>query len=184
MSRPQRILVLGAQVPFQRGGAEWHLAALVRQLRARGHEADVVQLPFTWDPREEVLRSALAWRTLDLTRASGVPIDLVIGTRFPSYVARHPNKVVWLFHPFRQAYDLHDAGKDGFPDTPEGRGLHEHVVALDGQAFRECRRLLTTSRNNAERLKRYHGLEAEVLPLPLEDPSAWRSGSPIGSPAV
>lgn len=175
MSPPLRILVLGAQVPFQRGGAEWHLAALVRQLRARGHEAETVQLPFQWDPREEVLRSALSWRLLDLTRAGGVPVDLVIGTRFPSYVARHPCKVVWLFHPFRQAYDLHDAGKDGFPDTPEGRALHEHVVALDGRALRECRRLFTTSHNNAERLMRYQGLRADVLPLPLEDPPAWRS---------
>ena len=175
MSTPRRILVLGAQVPFQRGGAEWHLAALVRQLRARGHEAEAVQLPFQWDPREAALRSALAWRLLDLTHAGGVPIDLVIGTRFPSYVARHPCKVVWLFHPFRQAYDLHEAGKDGFPDTPEGRALHAHVVALDAQAFRECRRLFTTSHNNAERLRRYQGLRAEVLPLPLEDPAAWRS---------
>jgi glycosyltransferase involved in cell wall biosynthesis len=175
VSAPRRILVLGAQVPFQRGGAEWHLAALVRQLRARGHEAEAVQLPFQWDPREAALRSALAWRLLDVTRAGGVPIDLVIGTRFPSYVARHPCKVVWLFHPFRQAYDLHDAGKDGFPDTPEGRALHAHVVALDAQALRECRRIYTTSHNNARRLERYQGLRADVLPLPLEDPAAWRS---------
>lgn len=177
MSAPLRILVLGAQVPFQRGGAEWHLSALVRQLRARGHEADVVQIPFQWDPREEVLRSALSWRLLDLTRASGVPVDLVIGTRFPSYVARHPRKILWLFHPFRQAYDLHDAGKDGFPETDSGRALHQHVVELDGQALRECRRLFTTSHNNAERLMRYQGLRAEVLPLPLEDPGSWRSES-------
>jgi len=174
VSNPRRILVLGAQVPFQRGGAEWHLAALVRQLRARGHEAEAVQLPFQWDPREAAVRSALAWRLLDVTRAGGMPVDLVIGTRFPSYVARHPCKVVWLFHPFRQAYDLHDAGKDGFPDTPEGRALHAHVVALDAQALGECRRLYTTSRNNARRLEHYQGLKAEVLSLPLEDPASWR----------
>jgi glycosyltransferase involved in cell wall biosynthesis len=173
-----RILVLGAQVPFQRGGAEWHLAALVRQLRARGHEADSVQLPFRWDPREEALRSALAWRLVDVTRAGSVDVDLVIATRFPTYVARHPRKVAWLFHPFRQAYDLHDAGRDGFPDTPEGRALHQHVIALDRQALRECRRLFTTSRNNAQRLNHYLGLGAELLPLPLEDPAAWRSASP------
>jgi glycosyltransferase involved in cell wall biosynthesis len=178
MSRSLHILVLGAQVPYQRGGAEWHLAALVRQLRKRGHETDVVQLPFRWDPREEVVRSALAWRLVDVTRAGGVDVDLVIGTRFPSYVARHPNKVVWLFHPFRQAYDLHDAGKDGFPDTPEGRELHRHVIEIDQQALRECRRVFTTSQNNAGRLERYLGLAAEVLRLPLEEPLAFRSDEP------
>jgi glycosyltransferase involved in cell wall biosynthesis len=82
-------------------------------------------------------------------------------------VARHPNKVLWLFHPFRQAYDLHDAGVDGFPDTEEGRRLHEQVVALDTAALRECRRVFTTSENNARRLRHYNGVHAEVLRLPL-----------------
>jgi len=169
------VLVAATQVPFERGGAEWHAAALVRQLAARGFSADAVQIPFRWDPREEVLRSALAWRLLDLSRAGGVAVDLLIATRFPSYVARHPNKVCWLFHQFRQAYDLHDAGIDGFPSTPEGRALHEQVVALDTQALKECRRIFTTSRNNARRLQTYNGLAAEVLRLPLESTDAYRS---------
>jgi len=88
-------VVVGAtQVPFQHGGAEWHAAALLCQLRARGFRAELVQLPFQWDPREAALRSALAWRLLDFTQAGGLPVDLFIGTRFPSYAARHPAKVV------------------------------------------------------------------------------------------
>ncbi|MFI5183047.1 MAG: glycosyltransferase family 4 protein [Vicinamibacteria bacterium] len=170
-----RIVIAATQVPFERGGAEWHSAALRHALGARGFAADIVQLPFAWDPRPEVLRSALAWRLLDLTRAGGLPIDLLIATRFPSYVVRHPNKVVWLFHQFRQAYDLHDAGIDGFPTTAEGAELHRHVVALDTQSLRECRRIYTTSRNNADRLRRYNGLEAGVLRLPLLDPESWRA---------
>lgn len=172
---PPRIVIAATQVPFQTGGAEWHVAALHRELLRRGFACEVVQLPFQWDPRREVVRSSLAWRPLDLTRAAGHPIDLLIGTRFPSYVARHPNKVVWLFHQFRQAYDLHDAGIDGFPDTPKGQALRRHVAELDTRALRECRGLYTTSRNNASRLKSYNGLEAEVLRLPLLDLAGWRS---------
>jgi len=172
---PRTVLVAATQVPFQRAGAEWHAQALHDQLRAHGFRADLVQVPFQWDPRPEVLKNALAWRLLDLTRTSGVPVDLLIATRFPSYVVRHPNKVVWLFHQFRQAYDLHDAGIDGFPDTAEGHALREHVIALDSHALRECRRLFTTSETNARRLRKYNGLEAEVLRLPLLDPGAWRS---------
>ena len=172
---PPRIVIAAMQVPFEAGGAEWHVGALHRELLRRGFACEIVQLPFQWDPRREVVRSSLAWRLLDLTRAGGVPIDLLIGTRFPSYVARHPNKVVWLFHQFRQAYDLHDAGIDGFPDTPEGQSLRRHVVELDTRALRECRRIYTTSRNNAARLKRYNGLDAEVLRLPLLDLGDWRS---------
>jgi glycosyltransferase involved in cell wall biosynthesis len=171
---PRTVLVAATQVPFQRGGAEWHAAALQRELGARGFLAEVVQLPFQWDPRKEAVRSALAWRMLDLSRAGPLEVDLLIGTRFPSYVARHPRKVVWLFHQFRQAYDLHDAGIDGFPDTAEGRELRERVIELDTRALRECRRVFTTSRNNAARLRRYNGLEAEVLRLPLQEPERWR----------
>lgn len=173
--RPATVLVAATQVPFQRGGAEWHVDALAAQLVAHGFRSEIVRLPFQWDPREEVLRACLAWRLLDLTRAGGVPVDLLIATRFPSYVARHPAKVVWLFHQFRQAYDLHDAGIDGFPTTPEGQALHRHVIELDTRALRECRRIFTTSRNNASRLKRYNGLSAEVLRLPLVAPESYRS---------
>jgi len=171
--RPRTVLVAATQVPFEHGGAEWHAAALLRGLRRRGFRADAVQLPFRWNPREEVVRSALAWRMLDLARAGATEVDLLIATRFPSYLARHPRKVVWLFHQFRQAYDLHDAGIDGFPATPEGRALHRHVIELDTRGLSECRRLFTTSENNAARLRRYNGLSAQVLRLPLEDPEAW-----------
>lgn len=175
MKRPRSILVAATQVPFQRGGAEWHAGALVAELRARGFRADLVQLPFQWDPRRDALRSALAWRLLDFSQAGGTPVDLLIATRFPSYAARHPNKVCWLFHQFRQAYDLHDAGVDGFADTPEERSLHRHVVELDTRLLAECRRIFTTSDNNARRLKRYNGLAAELLRLPLRDVPPWRS---------
>jgi glycosyltransferase involved in cell wall biosynthesis len=172
--RPHRIVVAAAQVPFTRGGAEWHTQALQRQLSARGFDVDVVQIPFQWSPREAAFRSALAWRFLDLSQSNGQPIDLLVATRFPTYVAIHPCKVVWLFHQFRQAYDLHDAGVDGFPATPEGEELRRHFVDLDTRALRECRRIFTTSQNNANRLKKYNGLAAELLRLPLLDPESWR----------
>lgn len=172
--RSLRIVVAATQVPFESGGAEWHADALVAQLEARGHAVELVRLPFQWDPREAALRSALAWRLLDFSQSGGRPIDLLIATRFPSYVARHPAKVVWLFHQFRQAYDLHESGVDGFPDTPEGRVLRSHVIELDNAALRECRRIYTTSRNNVARLQRFNQLEAQVLRLPLVDPERFR----------
>jgi glycosyltransferase involved in cell wall biosynthesis len=171
--RPRTVVIAAAQVPFQRGGAEWHVRALHAELGARGFAAEVVQLPFQWDPRREALRSCLAWRLLDFSQANAVPIDLLIATRFPSYAARHPRKVVWLFHPFRQAYDLHDAGIDGFPDTFDGRALRRHVIELDTRLLKECRRIFTTSENNARRLRHYNGLRAEVLRLPLQRPEVY-----------
>jgi glycosyltransferase involved in cell wall biosynthesis len=175
LKRPRSVVVAAAQVPFQRGGAEWHALALVEELRRRDFVAELVQLPFQWDPRRDALRSALAWRLLDFSQANGTPVDLLIATRFPSYAARHPNKVLWLFHQFRQAYDLHDAGVDGFQDNAPERALHRHVVELDTRLLSECRRVFTTSENNAQRLQRYNGVAAEILRLPLQDQPPWRS---------
>src|SRR5207247_9401170 len=72
---PRNVVIAAAQVPFQRGGAEWHVEALHRELLTRGFRAEVVQVPFQWTPRTEALRSCLSWRLLDLTHAGGVPID-------------------------------------------------------------------------------------------------------------
>jgi hypothetical protein len=40
------VLVCEAQTPFVRGGAEFHVRELVRQLRAAGHDAELVSVPF------------------------------------------------------------------------------------------------------------------------------------------
>ena len=77
---------------------------LVAELRARDHEAELVTVPFKWYPGTRVLDQAFLWRLLDLTEIDGRPIDLVLATKFPSYVVRHPNKRVWVLHQFRQAY--------------------------------------------------------------------------------
>ena len=43
-----KIAVVSNKVPFVRGGAEELLDALVAELRAHGHEAEPVQLAFSW----------------------------------------------------------------------------------------------------------------------------------------
>src|SRR5205085_12126519 len=100
-----RIVVCRPQVPFVRGGAEVVADELVDELRARGHEAETVAIPFKWYPGTRVLDQAFLWRLLDLTEADGREIELVIATKFPAYCVRHPNKVAWVLHQFRQAYD-------------------------------------------------------------------------------
>ena len=52
-----------------------------------------------------MLDQAFLWRLVDLTESDGRPIDRVIATKFPAYCVRHPNKVAWVLHQFRQAYD-------------------------------------------------------------------------------
>jgi len=161
-----RIAVLRPQVPFARGGAEIFTDELVEELRARGHDADLVSVPFKWYPGTRVLTQAFLWRLLDLEEADGQPIDLVVATKFPSYVARHPEKRVWLVHQFRQAYELDGTELGQFGPSPEERALRREVQELDRRALSEATRLFATSANVAGRLERSTGLGAEVLPHP------------------
>jgi glycosyltransferase involved in cell wall biosynthesis len=164
-----RIAVCAPQVPFVHGGAEIVSERLVHQLRERGHEAELVTVPFKWYPGARVLSQAFLWRLLDLEESDGRPIDLVVATKFPSYCVRHPNKRVWLLHQFRQAYELDRTDLGQFSESPEDRAVRRKVQQLDRVALGEARRRFATSRNVAERLERSTGLAAEVLPHPPQE---------------
>jgi glycosyltransferase involved in cell wall biosynthesis len=164
-----RIAVCRPQVPFARGGVEIFTDDLVAQLRARGHEADLVSVPFKWYPGQRVLTQAFLWRLLDLDEADGRRIELVIATKFPSYAVRHPNKVVWLVHQFRQAYELDRTGLGQFGESPEERATRRAVQRLDRVALGEARKVFATSRNVADRLERSTGIVADVMPHPPQE---------------
>ena len=164
-----RIAVCAPQVPFTRGGAEIFADDLVAELRGRGHETDLVTVPYKWYPGERVLSQAFLWRLLDLGESDGRSIDLVIATKFPSYAVRHPRKVVWLLHQFRQAYELDRTELGQFGESAEDRATRRAVQRLDKVALGEARKLFATSRNVAERIKRSTGLDAEVMPHPPQE---------------
>ena len=164
-----RVAVCSPQVPFAHGGAEVLAERLTEELQARGHEAALVTVPFKWYPGQRVLTQAFLWRMVDLEEVDGRPVDLVIGTKFPSYVVRHPNKVVWLVHQFRQAYELDRTELGQFGESPEERALRRQVQELDKVALGEARKVFATSRNVADRLERSTGLVPEVLPPPPQE---------------
>jgi glycosyltransferase involved in cell wall biosynthesis len=152
---------------------------LVAALRGRGHEAELVTMPFKWYPGTRVLDQAFLWRLVDLTESDGRPIDRVIATKFPAYCVRHPNKVAWVLHQFRQAYDYDRTELGQFSESPEDRATRRAIERLDAVALGEARRVFATSRNVADRLARFNGIHAEVLPHP---PQAlpYRSGDSEG----
>ncbi len=160
------ILVCEAQVPLVRGGAELLVRQLVAQLRARGYLVDRVSLPFKWYPKDEILASAAAWRLLDLSESNGVAIDRVIATKFPSYFVRHPDKVTWLVHQHRAAYDLCGTAFTDFAETEPDVGLRDRLTRLDRQMLCESKRLFTIGRVVSERLEKFNGLRAPVLHNP------------------
>ncbi len=164
-----RIAVCRPQEPFKHGGAEIFADTLTAELRARGHDVELVTVPFQTWPNERLLTGGMTWRLLDLGPDGPSPADLVIATRFPSYVIEHPNKVVWLVHQLRQAYELDGTERGQFSDSFIDRSFRERIEAIDRHALGRAKRLFATSANVADRLRSSTGLEAEILPHPPQE---------------
>lgn len=169
------VVVCAAQAPFIVGGAEILVGELRRHLERRGFRVDVANVPFKWYPVSELPRQALAWRLLDLTESNGTPIDLVIPTKFPTYLVRHPRKVAWLFHQHREAYDLYGTPYCSFTDGPEDQQVRAAIQAMDTTALAECRQVFTISQNVADRLGRYNGLSGTPLYPPPQHLGRYRN---------
>lgn len=173
---PLRIIVCEAQVPFVHGGAEVHVRELVRELRQRGHQAELVSVPFKWYPKDEILPHAAAWRLLELSESNGQTIDLVIASKFPTYFVRHPRKVAWLIHQYRAAYELCGTEYSDFGHVELDVGLRDRLIQLDTEMLGECRAIFANARNTAQRLAKYNGLTAEALYHPPRLAARLKSG--------
>jgi glycosyltransferase involved in cell wall biosynthesis len=173
----RRVLVLEAQVPFVHGGAEILVRQLVGALRERGYEAEVVSIPFRDYPCEQLMAHAAAWRLIDLSTALTRRIDVVIATKFPTYLVRHPAKVVWLVHQHRAAYELCGTPFSNFEHTERDVGLRDCLLRIDTQTLGECVGLFTIARTVSARLQKYNGLAAEPLYHPPKLAGQIRPGA-------
>ncbi len=169
-----RILILNTQAPFISGGAEALADGLQVKLSERGHQVEVVRIPFKWYPPKTILKQMLACR---LMRITAVEPDLVIPLKFPVYMIPFPNKKLWLLHQFRQVYELWGTEYQDVPNTPEGQRLREAVIQADNRHLREAKAIFTNSRIVANRLKTYNQIEATgVLYPPLLHPNMFHAG--------
>ncbi len=157
------VLVCETQVPFVRGGAELLVQQLVDELRRRGFETDRVSVPFKWYPKDELLPHAAAWSLLDLSESNGRPVDLVVATKFPTYLARHPRKVCWLVHQHRAAYELAATPYSDFAHEEVDVALRDRLMQIDERALGECVGRYTISQTVTARLSRYNGLDSTPL---------------------
>ena len=169
------VLICAAQAPFIVGGAEILVSELRANLDRRGFRVDVANVPFKWYPVSEIVRQALAWRLLDVSESNGTPVDLVIPTKFPTFLVRHPHKVAWLFHQHREAYDLFGTSYCSFTDSPEDRRTREAIQTMDTASLAECRAIYTISRNVADRLSRHNGLPGTPLYPPPHHLGQYRT---------
>jgi glycosyltransferase involved in cell wall biosynthesis len=171
-----RVLVVTAQVPFVRGGAEILAEGLHAALGRAGHQAEVVRLPFKWYPASAIPPQVLGARLMDMSAFSGTDVDLVIGLKFPAYLVPHPRKSLWILHQHRAAYDFWDAGLSDLAQEPGGRVVRDFIRRADDDFLPEARRIYTISRNVSDRLARFNGIASEALYHPPAGAEHYTSG--------
>jgi glycosyltransferase involved in cell wall biosynthesis len=158
-----RIVIATVQVPFVRGGAELLAEGLREVLQAQGHEAEIVTIPFKWYPPERILDHVLICRLLDLTESSGGPVDRVIGLKFPAYLIPHTNKVLWVLHQHKAAYELWDHPLNDLSQVPNGSKIRSAIHQADHQCMPEAKHIFTIAATVSDRLKKYCGIDSVPL---------------------
>ena len=171
-----RVLVVTTQVCFTHGGAEIHAESLVNALKKEGHEAELVAIPYKWYPPEKILDTLLACRLMDLTGSNGVPVDRVIGLRFPAYHIPHPNKVLWVLHQHRTAFDLWGTDECDLAYYPQGREVREAIEKAERELLPEARAIFANSKNVAGRLEKFCGVKSVPLYHPPRGAERFHEG--------
>ncbi|SOZ67328.1 putative glycosyltransferase [Cupriavidus taiwanensis] len=94
-------IVAPSPVPFIIGGAENLWWGMLRELNRRaGVVAELIKLPSPERNLVELIGSYRTFARLDLSH-----FDLVISTKYPAWMVRHPNHMVYLQHKLRGLYD-------------------------------------------------------------------------------
>jgi glycosyltransferase involved in cell wall biosynthesis len=158
-----RILIATVRVPFVDGGAENLAEGLCDALLQAGHQAEVLAIPFKWYPAERILDHMLACRLLDLTESSCVPIDLVIGLKFPAYLVPVDHKVLWLLHQHRQAYDQWGKEIGDLDKASNGLQVRSAIREADSNLIPEAKAVYTIAGNVSRRLRKFNGIRSEPL---------------------
>lgn len=160
----KRVAICFANVPFIRGGAEICAESLRAELVRRDFEAEIISLPFQWEPKAEIVKNMLLWRMVNLDRMAGQPVDLVIATKFPSYMIKHPNKVTWLFHQHRAVYDLFGTEYSDFNrHNQQDEKVRNSIIKADNRCLPESKAIFTIASNVSRRLHEYNGIGSEPL---------------------
>ncbi len=97
-------IVAPSAVPFTIGGAEKLFGGLLEQLNQHTeHQAELIKLPSYEANFWQVIQSYKTFSRLDLGH-----FDLVISTKSPTWMVKHPNHTCYMLHKLRVLYDLYN----------------------------------------------------------------------------
>jgi hypothetical protein len=107
-------------------------------------------------------------------------VDRVIALKLPARLIRHPHKILWLVHQYRQAYDLYYTGQSNLTPNANGDPLRQLIVNGDNEAFQDAQALYTIGPVISHRLAKYNGVTSVPMVVPLKDPELFTGGASQG----
>lgn len=149
----------------EQGGAERFYEALVAAFRDLGHQAEEVAVTVNEPNFEHIKRNYLNCYDLQLQK-----FDVVVSTKAPTWMIRHPKHVCYLVHTIRAFYDMFgELFPQPWEEVVDQRDL---IHRLDTLALSppQCRAVFTIGQEVSDRLLRWNGVASEVLHPPL-----WRN---------
>lgn len=171
-----KIAITTVQMPFINGGAEFLAQNLKTELIRCGHEAEIVAIPFIDNPLQKVEDHIIAARLFDIEYSWAGKIDLCIGLKFPAYFIPHPNKVIWMLHQHRGAYDLYNTEFTNIKTDDFSLHTRKIIHDADSRFLKEAKKIYTISENVSERLQHYNHIPSTPLYHPCPDMDSFYCG--------
>ena len=99
-----KIAIVGpSPVPFTIGGVENLLLGLCETINQNtSHQAELIKLPSREHDFWSLIETYYAYYNLDLSH-----FDLIITTKYPSWMVRHQNSICYMVHTLRGLYDTY-----------------------------------------------------------------------------
>ena len=160
-----KIILTASQVPFSEGGAEYHVKGLFEEIKKRGHQIELIRVPFMFSNHRHINATMTFCKNLNLNSFDGCSVDMVLSLQFPGYGVQHDNHRIWLMHQHRAVYDLYD------PQNKNLRELKSSISDYDFNAISNAKYVYSNSKNVSNRLLKFNQLNAKPLyhPPPLAD---------------
>ncbi len=153
------------------GGAEFFADDLKGELEKRGIYSEIINLPFLSDTRENLIKSILSAQAIDLSKYYGI-----VCTKFPGYLAEHPNIYLYLIHQHRELYEFFGTRFSMYSHNARDDSLREIIHGMEKRRLLEINSKKTISKTVSARLERYFGISTGHIYIPSPHRNSYREG--------
>lgn len=120
-------IVAPSPVPFTLGGAELLFLGMQNSINKNtSHQCELIKVPIKENSFWDLIDSYYKFYRLDLSH-----FDMVISTKYPSWMLEHNNHTVYMVHHLRGLFDTYHFCGEAYDVAPKLRtGLVEEVLGL------------------------------------------------------